>query len=79
MMLQWEQAASISRQAIGKDNSIGLKTWSPSNYAPSITRKDKSICFKYQPFFIFFVLRWSMGGIHLTIDLAWRTMIAQKI
>jgi len=70
MMLQWEQAASISRQAIGKDNSIGLKTWSPSNYAPSITRKDKSICLNTNLFFTFFVLRWSMGGIHFTRDLA---------
>jgi hypothetical protein len=42
--LQWEQAASISRQAIGKDNSIGPETWSPSHCTPSITIKDKLIC-----------------------------------
>jgi len=57
MTLQWEQVASISRQAIGKDNSIGLKTWSPSHCTPSITRKDKSIWLNTNLFFIFFVLR----------------------
>jgi len=81
VMLQWEQAPSISRQAIGKDNSIGLETWSPSHCTPSITRKDKSICLNtnLSITFFFFALEHGWHSSHQRFrDLAWRTMIPQK-